>query len=81
MEYCFDVSAAYYFLVLLSLQNWQASVKSREEEEEEEKKEEKSNIGSQGCAAARGRQPKIENLNSRLLSFQAVKKMVKLIRC
>ena len=42
--------------VLLSLQNWQASVKSREEEEEEEKK--KSNIGSQGCAAARGRQPK-----------------------
>ena len=46
--------------VLLSLQNWQASVKSREEEEEEEKKEEKSNIGSQGCAAASGRQPKIE---------------------
>ena len=31
-------------------------VKSREEEEEEE---EESNIGSQGCAAARGRQPKI----------------------
>ena len=36
-------------------------VKSREEEEEEEKKEEeKSNIGSQGCAAAHGRQPIIE---------------------
>ena len=37
-------------------------VKSREEEEEEEKEEEEeeeeSNIGSQGCAAARGRQPK-----------------------
>ena len=32
-------------------------VKSRDEEEEEEKKE-KSNIGSQGCAAAHGRQPK-----------------------
>ena len=40
--------------VLLSLQNWQASIKSREEKEEE-----KSNIGSQGCAAASGRQPKI----------------------
>ena len=54
--------------VLLSLQNWQALVKSREEEEEEEeeeKKEEKSNIGSQGCAAARGRQPKIEMNQSR----------------
>ena len=50
-------------------------VKSQEEEEE------KSNIGSQGCAAARGWQPKIENLNARLLSFQTVKKMVKLIRC
>ena len=52
-------------------------VKSREEEEEEEK----SNIGSQGCAATRDWQPKIENLNARLLSFQTVKKMVKLIRC
>ena len=30
-----------------------------EEEEEEKKEEEKSNIGSQGCAAARGRQPKM----------------------
>ena len=32
------------------------------EEEEEEKKEEKSNIGSQGCAAASGRQPKINEI-------------------
>ena len=34
--------------VLLSLQNWQASVKSREEEEEEEEKEEveETKIGS-----------------------------------
>ena len=38
----------------------QASGKRREEEEEkEEEEEEESNIGSQGCAAARGRQPKI----------------------
>ena len=56
-------------------------VKSPEEEEEEKEEEEKSNIGSQGCATARGQQPKIENLNARLLSFQTVKKMVKLIRC
>ena len=39
-----------------------APLKELEEEEEEEKEEEeKSDIGSQGCAAARGRQPKIQH--------------------
>jgi len=45
-------------------------VKSREEEEEKE--EEESNIGSQGCAAARGRQPKIGEFGLQYSFFHAL---------
>ena len=51
-------------------------VKSHQEgeEEEEEEKKEKSNIGSQGCAAARSRQPKscdVKKIKANLINLIA----------